>query len=165
MKHLTKLFSLITLAGCLAFTNPASEVDNVSKYKCLIQLSNYTGEGPYIVVSVLNEKEEYLGSVQVLGEDDEWYPDITAWWSYMEKDKPEVDAVSRPSIQAGARAVFVMEIKDEWIDAGNKIRFESAVEDQKYVKDDLLLPLTTETLKGKFEGTGYIRYVRMIPIQ
>jgi len=37
------------------------------------------------------------------------------------------------------------------------------VEDQKYHVKDLEIPLTTEALSGKNEGTGYIRYVRFSP--
>ncbi|MEM6807538.1 MAG: DUF2271 domain-containing protein [Bacteroidota bacterium] len=164
---MTKLSNIILSLGfifCTSFVQSPVKESASSKYKCLIQLSNYEGEGPYIVVSVLDKENQYLGSVQVLGEDERWYEDITDWWTYMEASSPEVDAVTRPSIPAGSRAVFVMAIKDEWVDAGNKIRFGTAVEDQKYVKDDLLLPLTSETLNGKFEGKdGYIRYVRIIP--
>ncbi|MEM7374212.1 MAG: DUF2271 domain-containing protein [Bacteroidota bacterium] len=163
MTKIPSYILLIGLAICSSFTSSPSEDPSASKYKCLIQLSNYTGEGPYIVVSVLDGDQQYLGSVQVLGEDEEWYEDITEWWKYMEESKPEIDAITRPSIPAGSRAVFVLTIKDEWIDAGNHIRFETAVEDQKYVKDDILLPLTSETLNGKFEGSGYIRYIRLIP--
>ncbi|MEM8887637.1 MAG: DUF2271 domain-containing protein [Bacteroidota bacterium] len=163
MSNLSKLILFLGLVFCTSFVLSPAEESSSSKYKCLIQLSNYEGEGPYIVVSVLDGTSKYLGSVQVLGEDERWYEDITDWWEYMEESKPNVDAVTRPSIQAGARALFVLEINDDWVDKGNQLRFETSVEDQKYVKDDLLLPLTSETLNGKFEGTGYIRYVRIIP--
>jgi len=43
---------------------------------------------------------------------------------------------------------------------GYKLRFETAVEDQKYHVKDLEIPLTTEALSAKSDGTGYIRYVR-----
>ena len=43
------------------------------------------------------------------------------------------------------------------------MRFESAVEDKNYNVKDLEVPLTTETLAAKNEGTGFIRYVRFNP--
>ena len=54
----------------------------------------------------------------------------------------------------------VFEIENSKIHAGYRIRFESAVEDKNYYVKDLEIPLTTETLAGKNEGTGFIRYVR-----
>ena len=47
---------------------------------------------------------------------------------------------------------------------GYKLRFESAVEDQKYHVTDVEVPLTTESLADKTEGKGYIRYVRLSKI-
>ena len=43
------------------------------------------------------------------------------------------------------------------------MRFESAVEDRKYYKDDVEFELTLENLSSKIEGRGFIRYVRMMP--
>ena len=141
----------------------AEPIKEESNYKCLVQLTNYEGEGPYFTVSVIDENGKYLQTLHVSGEDEEWYPDLEEWWKYMEEVQPNVDAITRPSIPAGGRSVFVLSIDDTFINAGHTLRFETAVEDQKYVKDDLSLPLTTESLNGKFEGTGYIRYVRLIP--
>ena len=49
------------------------------------------------------------------------------------------------------------------IDNGYSIRFETAVEDQKYFKEDLQFELNSESVKGKFDGKGYIRYIKMMP--
>ena len=54
-----------------------------------------------------------------------------------------------------------MAIADSKINKGYKLRFESAVEDQKYHATDLEFPLTTEAMADKKEGKGYIRYVRL----
>jgi hypothetical protein len=56
-----------------------------------------------------------------------------------------------------------LQIPGNKIDKGYALRFETSVEDQKYYKDDLQFQLTTENLKIKKEGKGFIRYVRMLP--
>lgn len=160
-----KKFMLLCISfGLLAaFVIPVQPA-GTSQYKCMIQLTNYTGEGAYIVVSVLDKDGNYLQSLQVLGDDEEWYPDLTDWWDYFTKNnKPDIDAITGATIAGGERSLFVLSIADELLNAGNILRFETAVEDQKYVKEDVQLPLTAATLSGKFEGSGYIRYVRMIP--
>jgi hypothetical protein len=59
--------------------------------------------------------------------------------------------------------VVVLEIENAKLNANYKIRFESAVEDKPYYVKDLEVPLTTDGLAAKSEGTGYIRYVRFSP--
>lgn len=99
-----------------------------------------------------------------MGNDPEWQHDLTSWWGFQENEPGEdIDAISGETRAGGERMIFAVEIEDELLDKGNIVRFESAVENQKYVEQDLEFPLTTENLNGKFEGSAYIRYVRMIP--
>ncbi|MEM6348124.1 MAG: DUF2271 domain-containing protein [Bacteroidota bacterium] len=152
----------LLLLGTICFMAMRSP-QATSQYKCLVQMTNYDGEGPYFVVSVLDKEGKYLQTLHVSGEDEDWYPDLEEWWSYKEDENPDVDAITRPSVPAGGRSVFSLSIDDDWQDVGYQLRFETAVEDQKYVKNDLTMPLTATNLNGKFEGSGYIRYVRIIP--
>ena len=142
-----------------AFTEKAPS----SKYKCMIQMTNYTGEGAYIAISLMNPQGEYEKTLYVHGDDDEWYFDITEWWSFYGKKRSDIDAITGATISGGKRAITVLEIEDEKLDQGYKIRFETAVEDQEYYKDDVEFELTSESVKGKMEGKGFIRYIRMIP--
>jgi hypothetical protein len=134
-----------------------------SRYKCMIQLTNYTGEGAYVVISLINPEGEYEKTLQVLGDDDEWYSDIKEWWKFHGKVRVDIDAVTGATISGGERSISVIEIDNNKIDAGYKLRFETAVEDQEYFTKDLEFELTSETVKGKFEGIGFIRYIRMLP--
>lgn len=134
-----------------------------SNYKCMIQMKNYKGEGAYIVISLLDPDGKYEKTLYVQGDDDEWYSDIYEWWNFQGKVRTDIDAITGATISGGERTINVIEIENSKIDAGYKIRFESAVEDQEYYKDDLQFDLTSENLKAKMEGNGFIRYVRMMP--
>ena len=57
----------------------------------------------------------------------------------------------------------MIRIPDDKVNKGYKIRFETAVEDQEYHKDDVEFELTSKNIKSKVEGKGFIRYIRMIP--
>ena len=118
----------------------------------MIQMTNYTGEGAYIAISLLNPEGEYEKTLYVHGDDDEWYFDITEWWSFHGKKRSNIDAITGATISGGKRAITVLEIEDEKLDNGYKIRFETAVEDQEYYKDDVEFELTSETVQGKREG-------------
>lgn len=134
-----------------------------SSYKCMIQMTNYTGEGAYIAISLLNPNGAYEKTLYVQGDDDEWYFDITEWWKFQGKIRSNIDAITGATISGGERTISVIQIDDDKIDTGYKIRFESAVEDQAYYKDDVEFELTSESVKSKVEGNGFIRYIRIVP--
>ncbi|MEM0991812.1 MAG: DUF2271 domain-containing protein [Bacteroidota bacterium] len=141
-----------------------NEESATKKYKCMVQLKNYRGHGAYVIVSVLDKDKGYVKTLRVLGDDEEWYPDLPEWWkSYVKKEKPSIDGITGATIAGGERSVFVLEIDEDLIGSSNELRFETAVEDQEYHSTDLEVPLTQASLSGTFEGSGYIRYVRMIP--
>ncbi len=134
-----------------------------STYKCMIQMTNYSGEGAYVVISLLNPEGAYEETLYVQGDDEEWYFDITEWWSFYGKKRVNIDAITGATISGGERVISVLEIDNDKIDSGYKIRFETAVEDQEYYKDDVEFELTSKTVKSKVEGKGFIRYIRLMP--
>lgn len=124
---------------------------------------NYSGEGAYVVISLLNQKGDYEKTLYVQGTDDEWYFDISEWWNFQGKKRANIDAITGATISGGERTISVISIANNVIDQGYKIRFETAVEDQEYHTSDVEFDLTSENLKSKIEGKGFIRYVRMMP--
>lgn len=156
MNKYIKYTVLVLVLGL--FANQA--IAQTSKYKCMLQMSNYVGEGAYIVVSLINPKGQYEKTLYVMGDDKKWYKDIKEWYKFYNKKK-KVDAKTGASVAGGDRSVTVLEIDDSKLNAGYKIRFESAVENQKYHVTDVEIPLTTEGLAEKAEGKGYIRFVKL----
>tara|TARA_B100000508_G_C11336724_1_gene217105 strand:+ start:29 stop:520 length:492 start_codon:yes stop_codon:yes gene_type:complete len=156
---LASIFGLALILTAFTFS------DGNPKYKCLIQMTNYTGEGAYVVISLLKPDGSYEETLYVQGEDDEWYFDISEWWDFYGKKRNNIDAITGATISGGNRAISIIEIPSEKLNAGYKIRFETAVEDQEYYPNDIEFELTSETVTGKHEGKGFIRYVRMMPQQ
>lgn len=138
-------------------------VTESNTYKCMIQMTNYTGEGAYIVISLVDPNGNYEKTLFVQGDDEEWYHDITDWWQFYGKKRQNIDAITGATVSGGGRSINIIEIENDKIDSGYKIRFETAVEDQEYYKDDVEFELTSETVKSKVEGKGFIRYIRMMP--
>ena len=159
MQNLLRTLIVIAVIGLFAF-RPA----DTANYKCLIQLTNYEGEGAYVVVSILDADGAYLETLYVQGEDSEWYRDITEWWKNLYGiRRPDLDAIVGETVTGGQRKLTVLSIPIDKIDSGHTLRFESAVEDQEYYADDLEFELTSENLKSKQEGKGFIRYIRIMP--
>ena len=161
MKRYFKLIPILLAIAFIGFGFTFKTKE--SRYKCMIQMTNYTGEGAYVVISLLNPEGEYEKTLYVQGGDDEWYFDITDWWNFYGKRRTNLDAITGATISGGERAISVIDIEDDKLDKGYTIRFESAVEDQEYYKDDVAFELTTDNVKGKIEGNGFIRYIRMMP--
>ncbi|RAV31051.1 DUF2271 domain-containing protein [Sinomicrobium soli] len=129
----------------------------------MIQMTNYTGEAAYIVISLIDPDGQYEKTLYVNGDDPEWYHSMEEWWKFYGRKRHNIDAITGATISGGGRAIQVIGIEDSRIDAGYRIRFESAVEDQEYYTTDVEFPLTSENIKIKHEGKGFIRYVRMMP--
>lgn len=159
MKTLLKIIPAILLSVLLLSAVTTTKTKAV---KCMIQMANYTGEGAYIVVSLLNPAGKYDQTLYVQGKDSEWYSEIPEWWKFYGKYRPNIDAISGETISGGERTVTVLQIPQDKIDKGYSLRFETSVEDQKYHAADLQFELTTENLKAKKDGKGYIRYVKML---
>ncbi|CAL2095879.1 conserved protein of unknown function [Tenacibaculum sp. 190524A02b] len=160
VKNLSKgIFILLATVFCLyGFT----KISDSKTYKCMIQMKNYSGEGAYIVISLLKDGE-YVETLYVQGDDEDWYSDITEWWQFQGKVRRDIDAITGATVSGGNRTVSLLNIDNNKIDNGYKIRFESAVEDQEYYKDDIEFDLTSENIKNKMEGKGFIRYIRLMP--
>jgi hypothetical protein len=156
MKSILKI-SLIALI-CLSSFQASAQT---SKYKCMLQMSNYMGEGAYIVVSLVNPKGEYDKTLYVMGDNKKWYKTLKEWHKFYSKKPTDISAKTGASVTGGDRSITTLEIEDAKINKGYKLRFESAVEDNKYYTADLEIPLTTEGIAAKTEGKGYIRYVRL----
>ncbi len=156
MKKYIKYIVLSTVF--ILLTNQATA--QTSKYKCMLQMSNYVGEGAYIVVSLINPKGQYEKTLYVMGDDKKWYKDLKEWFKFYNKKK-KVDAKTGASVAGGDRSVTIFEIEDSKWNSGYKIRFESAVENQKYHVTDAEIELNSTTAMDKVEGKGYIRFVKL----
>jgi len=160
MKILKQLLLSVSLIALLPATIFAAK-PAPTKYKCMIQMTNYVGEGAYIVVSIIDPKGAYEKTLRVMGSDKKWYKDVKEWYKAYAKKPTNISAISGASVAGGDRSITVIEIEDAKLDAGYKLRFEAAVEDKQYNVKDLEIPLTKESVSGKTEGTNYIRYVRL----
>lgn len=131
-----------------------------TKYKCMIQMTNYMGEGAYIVISLIDPKGAYEKTLYVMGPDKKWYNSLKEWNKFRTKKPTNISAITGASVTGGDRSVNTIEIENSKVNSGYKIRFESAVEDKEYHVKDAEIPLTTEALSSKSDGSGFIRYVR-----
>ncbi|WP_336664214.1 DUF2271 domain-containing protein [Elizabethkingia meningoseptica] len=156
-----KSFFKIQLVGILTLLCTAFAGAQTSKYKCMLQMVNYNGEKAYIVVSLINPKGGYEKTLYVMGPDKKWYDTLKEWYKHQGKSNVKLNAITGASVAGGDRSITTFAIEDKFLNKGYKIRFESAVEDQKYNVTDAEIPLTTDGVTAKTEGKGYIRYIKL----
>lgn len=154
-----RMIRIIALLAVIVFMSTSVNAQKV-KYKCMIQMNSYVGEGAYIVVSLIGKDNAYAQTLSVLGPDKKWYPDWKEWHKAFKKKPTNISAITRASIAGGDRTVVSLELDKSKIDAGYKLRFESAVENNAYHLKDVEIPLTAASLAAKTDGKGYIKYVR-----
>lgn len=151
--------------GLLAVLFSSASFAQTSKYKCMIQMQGYEGLEAYVVISLINPKGEYEKTLYVLGTDKQWYNTLKEWHKFETKVKSKLAAITGASVAAGDRTVKTIEIEDSKFDKGYKLRFESAVEEQKYHVTDVEVPLSTDKVTERAEGKGYIRFVKLSKVQ
>jgi len=161
MKILTKIQALAVFILLFSF----SAVAQNSKYKCMLQMTNYKGLEAYVVVSLIDAKGKYEKTLYVMGTDKQWYNGFKDWYKNQSKKNEKLSAVTGASVAAGDRSITTFTIDESKMNKGYKLRFETAVEDQKYFAADVEIPLTTEAITQKTDGKGYIRYVKLNKVQ
>ena len=158
MKSIIKyVLALVVLTSIFSFSSTS-----IKKVKCLIQMDNYSGEGAYIIISLINPKGQYEKTLYVHGQDKEWYHELTDWWKFYGKKRTSLDGMTGSTIAGGERSMSVIKIDASKIGKGYKLRFESAVEAKNYYTSDVEFSLTKSNLQKKFNGKGFIRYVRLL---
>jgi len=128
-------------------------------------MSNYTGLEAYVVVSLIDPKGQYEKTLYVMGPDKQWYNGFKEWYKYLSRKNENLSAITGASIAAGDRSITTFVIDESKLNKGYKLRFETSVEDQNYHISDVEIPLTTDGITLRTEGTGYIRYVKLSKVQ
>lgn len=151
-----KIWSIIVILALTSFTAAAQ-----TKYKCNVQMINYKGEAAYIVVSLVDAKGVYVKTLYMMGKDQKWYDTLKEWDKAQKKKKENISAITGASVGGAARTATTFTLDDKYINKGYKIRFESAVENEKYYTVDAEIPYTSEQVETKVDGKGYVRFVKL----
>ena len=144
------------------------KTDTVS-VKCMVEMKNYSGEGAYVSVSVVNN-EDYLKTIYVFGNDKAWFSEMNFFWKHIRDNKlyldedfyPLIDGVTGATISGSQKRVFILNIPRSLINKNYNLRFETAVEDKEYFVDDVNIVLSKEGLNVSYEGQGFIQSIKFI---
>lgn len=160
-----KTFLSFLLVYFLLFNSSMEEYVEV---KCMVEIVNYTGQGAYIAISIIDKSEKYIKTVYVFGNDKSWFSEMKLFWRnlrennlFLDKDfYPLVDAISGPTISASETRMFQFKIPKNLFNSNYNLRIETAVEDKGYYVNDININLNPENLKKIYQGEGFINEIQ-----
>ena len=158
LNPLRSALRLALAAGMLAAaTIPTA---NAAEGTFLVQLNDYDGDNAYFSLYLVDPEGRYVRTLWVSGDEERWYKDQPRWWKYLGRAPQDLDAITGASTAPGDRNVIRIELEDEILDAGYKVRVDTSVEDQNNYPEDVEVELDSAHQKDKIPGTGYVRYLR-----
>ena len=80
----------------------------------------------------------------------------------MEKKRNNIDAITGETLSGGERSINVISLDKSKMNSNYKLRFETAVEDKNYFEKDIEINLSEINSQTKYNGNGFIRYVRIL---
>lgn len=120
-------------------------------------LQDYRGDGAYLAIYLADANGSYSRTLWVAGAKHKYYKHLLEWSRGGGNKATEYDGLTGASVSSGASLTVHAVIDDALIDAGYKIRIDSAVEDQREHRIDAELPLTRVGAGKPVSGRGYVK--------
>ncbi|SHE31593.1 Predicted protein [Modicisalibacter ilicicola DSM 19980] len=124
------------------------------------ELKSYGGDGAYVALYLTDANGQYQGTLWIAGEKSKYYKHLRDWARGSGLRSSEYDGLTGASVGSGRTLNITLDIADELIDAGYEVRVDTAVEDMRDNRADVVVPLTTEGAGQSVSGRGYVQSFR-----
>jgi hypothetical protein len=121
------------------------------------ELKNYGGDGAYVALYLTDADGQYQGTLWIAGEKSKYYKHLRDWARGSGQRSSEYDGLTGASVGSGRTLNITLDIADALIDAGYEVRVDTAVEDMRDNRADVVVPLTTEGAGKPVSGRGYVQ--------
>jgi hypothetical protein len=121
------------------------------------QLSNYGGDGAYLALYLTDADGQYQETLWISGEKSKYYKHLRDWARGSGLNQAEYDGLTGASVTSGRTLNVTLELEDALIDSGYQVRVDTAVEDMRDNRSDVVAPLTTEGSGKSVSGRGYVQ--------
>lgn len=150
--RLKKIAAALCLAGAVALPAFAG----ARPVTLTTQLRNYGGEGAYLALYLTDAQGRYHSTLWVAGRKAKYYKHLADWARGSGMSARALDGVTGASVGSGRTLKVTADIADALIDAGYQIRIDSAVEDGRDNRADVIAPLTRQGAGKPVAGRGYV---------
>jgi len=124
------------------------------------QLTNYGGDGAYVVMYVTDRAGRYQGTLWMAGAKAKYYRHLSAWYRMTGNGGARIDGITGASVGAGRTLRATLDVADTLIDAGYEIHVDTAVENMNENPSEVVVPLTTSGAGKAVTGRGYVKSFR-----
>lgn len=122
-----------------------------------IELKSYSGDGAYLAIYLTNAKGQYQETLWVAGQKSKYYRHLTGWARASGLRVSEYDGLTGASVSSGKTLTVTLDLADAYIDGGFQLKVDTAVEDMRDNRNDVVVPLTTEGAGKLSVGRGYVK--------
>ncbi|MGY4879099.1 DUF2271 domain-containing protein [Vreelandella aquamarina] len=148
-----KRFLILGLIAALAFPTFAM----AKEVTMTTELNNYRGDGAYLAIYLTDSDGAYQGTLWVAGGKSKYYKHLRDWARGSGMNRSEYDGLTGASVASGRTLTITLDLDDALIDSGYQIRVDTAVEDMRDNRSDVVAPLTTEGAGQAVNGRGYVQ--------
>lgn len=146
-------FLCLTLATALAL--PALSL--AKPVTLTTELSAYSGDGAYVALYLTDASGQYKRTLWIAGKKPKYYKHLADWARGSSLNKAEYDGMTGASVSSGKTLKVTVEVADALIDAGYQIHIDTAVEDKRDNRSEVVVPLTTDGAGKPTAGKGYVK--------
>ncbi len=120
------------------------------------QLKNYGADPAYLALYLTDADGQYHSTLWVAGEERKYYKHLRDWARGSALSRTQYDGLTGASVTSGRTLTVTLEIDEALIDSGHQIRVDTAVEDMRDNRADVVVPLTTQGSAKAVSGRGYV---------
>lgn len=150
------MHKLFVTAGLL-FGLSLTQLAHATEVTITTTLNDYRGNGAYLAIYLTDAQGKYARTLWLAGGKNKYYKNLLDWARGSAMKRSEYDGRTGASVTSGESLTVKVEIDDTLIDAGYLIRVDSAVEDQRDIRIDAELPLTSQGAGKSVSGRAYVK--------
>ncbi|WP_028670986.1 DUF2271 domain-containing protein [Saccharospirillum impatiens] len=150
MKH-----TLLTLGLAMVLAFPAMAL--AKEVTLITEMSSYRGDGAYLALYLTDSNGVYKGTLWIAGGKNKYYEHLRDWARGSRMNQADYDGLTGASVTQGRTLRITLDLDNSLIDSGHEIRIDSAVEDLRDNRSDVVAPLTTEGAGIPISGRGYVQ--------
>lgn len=121
------------------------------------ELQSYGGNGAYLAIYLTNTEGQYQDTLWIAGQKSKYYKHLSSWARGSGLSATEYDGITGASVASGKTLTVTLEVADTYIDSGFQLRVDSAVEDMRDNRNDVVVPLTSGGVGKPISGNGYVK--------
>lgn len=147
----------LAIAICMACSSLLCAQVVAREVTLTTELKDYGGNGAYLAIYLTDAKGAYQDTLWVAGQKSKYYKHLSGWARASGLRSSEYDGLTGASVTGGKTLTLSIDLADAYIDAGYQLRIDSAVEDMRDNRNDIVVPLTTDGAGKPVTGRGYVK--------